>query len=61
MKKKILKAWNDLSTLAEHAEAWAKDNGYPIIPVRESKEWNQMYEKWIAFAFVDMHPKKSKK
>ncbi len=39
-------------TLAEHAEAWWKEQGN-IIPPKNTKKWNEMYKKWIEFAFKD--------
>jgi hypothetical protein len=37
-------------TLADHAELWWKEQGN-IIPERNTKEWQLMYEAWIEFAF----------
>ena len=39
-------------TLADHAEAWHKENGNSI-PARDSEEWEVMYQSWIDFAFSD--------
>jgi hypothetical protein len=37
-------------TLADHAEEWAKEKGEEV-PVRDSIEWSEMYQRWIEFAF----------
>jgi len=37
-------------TLAEHAEAWWREQGRKV-PKRNTKKWREMYEKWIRFAF----------
>jgi len=42
----------DQMTLADHAEAWTREQGQPV-PERDSAEWRAMYEKWIAWAFQD--------
>jgi len=39
-------------TLAEHAEAWWREQGKKV-PRRNTKKWKKMYEKWVAFAFKD--------
>ena len=39
-------------TLADHAEAWARENGEDV-PVRDTPEWQVMYERWIDYAFSD--------
>jgi hypothetical protein len=41
-------------TLAEHAEAWWLEQGM-IVPDRNSQGWHDMYEKWISFAFENLH------
>jgi len=40
----------DKTTLADHAEEWMKDEGFSI-PERNTKEWNDLYAKWINYAF----------
>ena len=42
----------DEMTLAEHAEAWWREQGKKV-PRRNTKKWKKMYEKWVAFAFKD--------
>ena len=37
-------------TLADHAEAWASENGEDV-PERGTKAWKDMYSRWITFAF----------
>ena len=37
-------------TMSEHAEAWHKENGGQI-PTRDTLEWDEMYQKWVEFAF----------
>lgn len=39
-------------TLAEHAEAWARENGREV-PERDTPEWEQLYAAWLSFAFAD--------
>lgn len=39
-------------TMAEHAEAWARDNG-EFVPPRETAEWTAFYERWVEWAFSD--------
>ena len=40
-------------TLAEHAEAWWREQG-KIVPERDTSAWWEMYEKWVEFAFSDL-------
>jgi len=44
---------NEDMTCAEHAEAWASENGEKV-PVRDSIRWKWMYKRWIDFAFAGM-------
>jgi hypothetical protein len=37
-------------TLAEEAEAWWLET-HNELPVRDTKEWHEMYETWVNFAF----------
>lgn len=37
-------------TLAEHAEAWWREQDKEV-PLRETAEWQTMYEAWIEYAF----------
>jgi len=37
-------------TLADHAEAWMKENGHEVPP-RKSEEWNELYTQWLDYAF----------
>jgi hypothetical protein len=39
-------------TLADHAEMWTKENG-GTVPPRDSHEYQEMYQRWIAYAFAD--------
>jgi len=48
----------DKMTLAEHAEAWWKENGN-MVPPKDTLEYENMYEKWHEFAFQNFTPKKS--
>jgi hypothetical protein len=41
-------------TLADHAEAWWKEQGKEV-PARNTEEWQQMYETWVEWAFSDLH------
>jgi hypothetical protein len=43
-------------TLAEHAEAWWREQG-KVVPPPDSAEWQTMYEEWVEFAFSDMRGK----
>lgn len=38
-------------TLADHAEAWARETG-KTVPPRKTPEWQALYESWHAFAFA---------
>lgn len=38
-------------TLAEHAEAWWREQGKEVPPNRQSPEWETMYLAWWKFAF----------
>jgi hypothetical protein len=37
-------------TLAEEAEAWWLET-HNKLPARDTKEWHEMYETWVNFAF----------
>jgi len=39
-----------MMTLADHAEAWARENG-KIIPPRDTPEYEKLYKEWHAWAF----------
>ena len=41
-------------TLADHAEAWWKEQGKEVPP-RGIKQWQEMYETWVAWAFADLN------
>ena len=43
-----------VATLADHAEAWARDQG-EVIPDRDTREWRRLYEEWAEWAFADFH------
>lgn len=49
---------NALLTLADHAEAWSREQGFRV-PRRNTKLWQKMYAKWVDFAFETV--KKEKK
>ncbi len=40
------------ATLAEHAEAWWREQGKEVPPAN-TRAWVDMYEKWIEFAFSE--------
>jgi hypothetical protein len=40
-------------TLAEHAEAWWREQGN-ALPARETDKWERMYEAWVEWAFIDL-------
>ena len=40
-------------TLADHAEAWQKEQGKEVPP-RGTKQWRKMYETWVEWAFSDL-------
>jgi hypothetical protein len=40
-------------TLADHAEAWHREQGKKVPP-RDSAKWQQMYERWATWAFADL-------
>jgi hypothetical protein len=42
---------SDTMTLADHAEAWARESGQPV-PERATPEWGALYTRWRAFAFA---------
>jgi hypothetical protein len=44
-------------TLADHAEAWWQEQGKEV-PVRNTDQWQQMYETWVEWAFSDLHEEK---
>ena len=46
----------DSTTLADHAEAWHKEQGKPV-PCRDTKAWQEMYEEWVNWAFADFGKK----
>jgi len=46
----------DSMTLADHAEAWHKEQGKEV-PKRGTPEWDKMYENWHSFAFRDFGKK----
>lgn len=37
-------------TMAEHAEAWWSEKGRKV-PRRDTMAWNDMYQKWVNYAF----------
>jgi hypothetical protein len=39
-------------TLADHAEAWWGEKGN-IVPKRETRAWDTMYQSWVEYAFCD--------
>ena len=39
-------------TLGEHAEEWWEELGN-TLPDRDTPEWQEMYEKWVDFAFSE--------
>lgn len=41
-------------TLAEHAEAWQRENGREVPP-KDTPEYTAMYEEWVEYAFSDLH------
>ena len=41
-------------TLADHAEAWWREQGKKVPPP-DTDEWRAMYEAWVAWAFGDLH------
>jgi hypothetical protein len=41
-----------MKNLREHAEEWWIEQG-KIVPVRDSPEYEIMYEDWVDFAFQD--------
>lgn len=43
-------------TLADHAEAWWKEQGN-TVPPKGSDAYNEMYEKWAKMAFKDFEKK----
>ncbi len=49
-RRKVSAMSGDLS-LADHAEMWWKEQGKEV-PAKDSKEWKDMYEQWITFAFA---------
>ena len=40
-------------TLADHAEAWCRDQERHVPP-RGTDEWQTMYEEWVEWAFADL-------
>jgi hypothetical protein len=42
----------DKTTLADHAEAWWREQG-KRVPRRNTNTWERMYVRWIEFAFAD--------
>lgn len=58
----MVKMWNtalvdnpciELMTTGQHAEAWWLEQGHFEVPARGTSAWQEMYEKWHAFAFAD--------
>lgn len=43
----------DNLTMAQHAECWWKLQGNEVPP-QLSPEYNEMYEKWVEFAFSNL-------
>ena len=43
-------------TLADHAEAWWIEQGNEV-PKKDTKGWENMYLKWVDFAFRDLKVK----
>lgn len=43
-------------TLADHAIAWATENGETIPPF-DSPAFIALYERWVEWAFSDLHGK----
>ncbi len=43
-------------TLADHAEAWWQEQG-KRVPRQDTKAWRKMYERWVAWAYSDLHGK----
>ena len=41
-------------TLADHAEAWWKEQG-KIVPPIDTPEYEEMYQRWHTFAFQDFY------
>jgi hypothetical protein len=41
---------SDKLTLADHAEAWARERGLPV-PQRDTDDWRALYEQWHTWAF----------
>ncbi len=46
-------------TLADHAEAWWRENGR-TLPPRGTAEWQAMYETWVDWAFADLRGEKER-
>ena len=38
-------------TLSQHAELWYAEQGN-IVPQKGTSEWDDMYAKWVKFAFA---------
>ena len=38
------------TTLADHAESWARERGMPV-PARDTSAWRALYERWHEWAF----------
>jgi hypothetical protein len=38
-------------TLADHAEAWAREQHGYTVPPRGTDAWRGMYQDWMGFAF----------
>jgi len=46
-----MKAKNkQIVTLADHAEAWWSKKGNKV-PKKNTPQWQEMYEKWVKWAF----------
>ena len=43
--------WSE-ATLADHAEAWWREQG-KVVPPKNTEEWDDMYRQWVDFAFAD--------
>ena len=48
-----------MKTLADEAEAWARENAREIPP-RGTPEWRELYQAWVDFAFARLHDLKRK-
>ena len=55
----LLRAAQGAMTLAEHAEAWWTERGFPTPKDRRSIEYITMYECWANWAFSEFPEVKS--